>query len=170
LVTPVDAPDLSVLKTSTTATFTQGQNEVYTILVNNVGNGASSGVITITDTLDTNLTFVSATGSGWSCNATAQVVTCTTSAVIAAGASGQPITITVSVMANGESSVTNTGTVAGGGDANPSNNSFRLVTPVSSAPPPPAQVPATTTPMLILTGMALIGLVVWLRRRATYRG
>ena len=171
LVTPVDAPDLSVLKTSTTATFTQGQNAVYTIQVNNVGNGASSGTITVTDTLDPNLAFVSATGSGWSCSAASQVVTCTTSVVIAAGASASPITINVSVMANGESSVTNTGTVAGGGDVDTSNNSFRFVTPVSSGPPPPVQeVPATTTPMLILSGMVLIGLVAWLRRRATYRG
>jgi uncharacterized repeat protein (TIGR01451 family) len=151
LVTPVSAPDLSVLKTSTAATFIQGQNEVYTIQVNNVGNGASSGTITVTDTLDTNLTFVSASGSGWSCSGAGRVVTCTTSAVIAAGASAQPITLNVAVLANGESSVTNTGSVAGGGDVDTSNNSFRLTTPVTA---PNLSVSKTSTPSAFSKGMS----------------
>jgi uncharacterized repeat protein (TIGR01451 family) len=170
LVSTVNNPNLSVSKTARPATFTQGQNGAYTITVNNIGNAPSSGTITVADTLDPNLTFVSATGSSWSCSAAAQVVTCTTSAAIAAGASAPSITINVNVGANAPTSVTNNVTVAGGGGTNTSN-SFQLVSNVSSAGPPPVQeVPATTTPMLILSGMVLIGLVAWLRRRATYRG
>jgi hypothetical protein len=39
-----------------------------------------------------------------------------------------------------------------------------------SAGPPAQTVPATTTPVLILVSMMLIGMVVWLRRRAAYPG
>jgi uncharacterized repeat protein (TIGR01451 family) len=170
LVSNVGNPNLSVSKTASPATFTQGQNGAYTITARNVGNGDSSGTITVKDTLDSNLTFVSATGSGWSCSAAAQLVTCTTSAVIAAGASGAPITITVNVVATAPASVTNNVTVAGGGGTN-TNNSFQLVSTVNPPGPPSVQgVPATSTAVLILAGLVLIGLVVLLRRRAAYRG
>jgi uncharacterized repeat protein (TIGR01451 family) len=166
LVSIVNAPNAPKLSVSQTATaFSKGQNGVYTILVSNSGTAPSSGTITVTDTLDPNLTFVSATGSTWTCNA-AHVVTCTTSAAIAAGASAPSITITVNVAANAPVSVTNNVTVAGGGSA---NNSSQLVTTVVASVSAQG-VPATTTPVLILAGMALIGMVVWLRRRAAYPG
>jgi uncharacterized repeat protein (TIGR01451 family) len=168
LVSVVNSPNLSVSKTASPSTFTQGQNGAYAIQTSNTGNAPSSGTITVTDTLDPNLTFVSATGSNWSCNAAAQVVTCTTSTVIAAGASASPITITVKVAATAPKTVTNNVAVAGGGGTN-TKNSFRLVSNVNAAGPPPVQqVPATTTPVLILAGLVLIGLVAWLRRRAAY--
>src|SRR5262249_39665888 len=96
LVSNINAPDLSVSKFATPTTFSQGQSgAIYTILVSNGGTGPSSGTITVTDTLDPNVAFVSASGTNWSCNAAAQVVTCTTSAAIAAGDSAPPITISV---------------------------------------------------------------------------
>jgi uncharacterized repeat protein (TIGR01451 family) len=150
LVSNVNAPDLNVLKTATPFTFTQGQNQaIYTIQAGNVGNAPSSGMITVTDTLDPNLTFVLATGSNWNCNAAAQVVTCTTSAAIAAGASASPITIAVNVAAHGQKSVTNAVTIAGGGDANPSNNSFQLVTLVDAVD---LTVLKTSTPATFIQG------------------
>src|SRR5262249_24611003 len=101
------------------------------------------------DTLDPNVTFVSAAGTNWSCNAAAQVVTCTTSAVIAAGASAPGITITVNVAANVGPSVTNGVTVAGGGESNTSNNSFQLVSTVNS---PDLSVSKTATPATFIQG------------------
>lgn len=168
LVSAVNNSNLSVSKTANPATFTQGQNGAYTITAINGGNAPSSGTITVTDTLDPNLTFVSATGSNWSCIAAAQVVTCTTSAVIAAGTSASPITLSVKVSANAQTSVTNNVTVAGGGGNN-TNNSFQLVSNVSTSSPAQG-VPATNTPVLILAGAMLIGMVVWLRRRAAFPG
>jgi uncharacterized repeat protein (TIGR01451 family) len=170
LVSNVNTPDLTVSKSANPATFTQGQNGVYTITASNVGTAASSGVITVTDTLGPNLTFGGASGSGWSCVAGGQVVTCTTSAPIPAGAAAPLIMVTVNVGASAGSSVTNTVTIAGGGQSNTSNSSFQLVTNVTTTGPPVQTVPATTTPVLILAGMALIGIVVWLWRRAAYPG
>jgi uncharacterized repeat protein (TIGR01451 family) len=168
LVSVVNNSNLSVSKTANPATFTQGQNAAYTITANNIGNAPSSGTITVKDTLSPNLTYVGAGGSGWSCSAAAQVVTCTTSTPIAAGTSAPPITLTVNVAANAPTSVTNNVTVAGGGGTN-TNTSFQLVSNVGTSPPAQS-VPATSTPVLILAGMLLIGMVVWLRRRASYPG
>ena len=152
IVSAVNAPDLTVSKTSTPVYFVQGQNgAIYTISATNIGSASSSGTITVTDTLVPNLTYVGATGSGWSCSAAGQVVTCTTSAVIAAGASAPPITLTVNVAAHGETSITNAVTVAGGGDANPTNNSFQLVSSVGA---PDLSVSKTSTPATFTPGQA----------------
>jgi uncharacterized repeat protein (TIGR01451 family) len=122
-------PSLSIVKIASPANFTSGGQAAYVIQVVNGGSTTSSAV-TVTDTLDPNLTFVSATGAGWSCSGAAQVVTCTTSVAIAAGTSASPITINLIVAANAPPSVTNNVAVAGGGSA---NNSSQLITSVSAA-------------------------------------
>src|SRR5207244_63275 len=68
--------DLSIVK-SHTGSFTVGVNGVYSLAVTNVGNTATTGTITVSDTLPAGLGFVSGTGTGWSCSAVLQVVTCT---------------------------------------------------------------------------------------------
>jgi trimeric autotransporter adhesin len=77
-VTSEPTVDLAITKTHT-GNFTVGTNASYTL---QVSNGTGPGVIavdypiTISDTLPTGLTFVSGTGTGWSCSAAGQVVTC----------------------------------------------------------------------------------------------
>ena len=93
--TVVNPPDLTIAK-SHTGNFTVGVNGAYTITVSNAaGSGPTTGTITVTDTLPTGLTYVSGTGTGWSCSAVGQAVTCTTAGPLAAGASSNPITLTV---------------------------------------------------------------------------
>ena len=82
----VNTPDLAIDK-SHTGDFTVGTNGVYTITVTNSGTCSTSGTITVTDTLPDGLSFVSGTGSGWSCSANGQVVTCTNAGPLAASAS-----------------------------------------------------------------------------------
>jgi uncharacterized repeat protein (TIGR01451 family) len=116
VTTAILAPDLTITKTHS-GNFTVGVNGVYTITVSNsVGSLSSTGTITVTDTLPAGLGFVSAVGTGWSCGFAAGTVTCTTSNVIAAGASASPITLTVSVAPNAAPSVLNFATVSGGGE------------------------------------------------------
>jgi uncharacterized repeat protein (TIGR01451 family) len=170
LVTAVGSPNLSISKIATPATFNPGQNGVvYTITVTNAGNAASSGVITVTDTLDASLNYVNATGSGWSCGAAGHVVTCTTNAIVPVGASTL-ITLTANVAASAPAFVLNSAIVSGGGDVNSSKSPFQLETPVSGGGslPPVQGVPAVTTRVLVAAGIMLIGIVVWLRRRAMY--
>ncbi len=109
-------PRLSLLKRHT-GNFTVGTNGVYTLSLRNNGLVPTSGTITIVDTLPTGLTFVSATGTGWTCGAAGQVVTCTTDTAILPNAI-QPsqITLTVAVGAAAAPSVTNSARVSGGGD------------------------------------------------------
>ena len=121
------SPDLRLTKTHT-GTFTVGVQGSYTLTVNNtLGTAPTTGTITVTDTLPTGLSYI-ATGSGgtgWSCSAAGQIVTCTSGASIATGAtSGAPITINVGVDAVAVPRVTNAASVAGGGEpsANANNN------------------------------------------------
>ena len=123
--TTILAPDITVTK-SHAGNFTAGTNGVYTITVSNgAGSMPTAGTITVVDTLPAGLAFVSGTGTGWSCGAAGQVVTCTTSNAIAAGASAPAITLTVAVSSTAIPSVLNTVTVSGGGEpaAAANNNS-----------------------------------------------
>jgi uncharacterized repeat protein (TIGR01451 family) len=123
-------PDLTIAKTHA-GNFTQGQNGTYTITATNSGGAATSGTVTVSDTLPAGLTYVSATGTGWTCGAAGQVVTCTRSDALAAGASYPAITLTVSVAPNSALSLTNTATISGGGQTNTSNDSSSNPTTVN---------------------------------------
>ena len=112
------SPALAITKTHV-GSFTQGQaGAAYTITVGNAGSVATSGTITVTDTLPAGLTYVSATGTGWSCGASGQVVTCTSSDVIVAGGMGAAITLTVNVASNAGTPLVNTASASGGGASN----------------------------------------------------
>jgi uncharacterized repeat protein (TIGR01451 family) len=108
---PVQPKALTVAK-SHVGDFTAGANNSYTLLVSNSGGAIGAGTTTtVQDTLATGLTFVSGTGTGWSCSAAGQVVTCTSTAAIPASGSMAPITLTVAVAGNMGSSVANQASV-----------------------------------------------------------
>src|SRR4029077_18869734 len=68
-------PDLPISKTHS-GSFTQGQiGAIYTITVTNNGGAATSGTVTVTDTLPASLTPTAISGTGWSC--TLATLTCT---------------------------------------------------------------------------------------------
>jgi uncharacterized repeat protein (TIGR01451 family) len=113
--------DLAIAKTHS-GNFTQGDsNATYTILVTNLGTAASSGAITVTDSLPAGLTATAIGGSGWTANL--GNLTCTRSDPLGAGTNFPPITVIVSVATNASASVTNIATVSGGSDVNLANNS-----------------------------------------------
>ena len=112
--------DLTILKTHS-GSFTQGQTGAsYTITPTNSGGAATSGIVTVTDTLPTGLTATAMSGTNWAC--TLSTLTCTRNDALAAGASYPTITLTVNVASNAPASVTNTATVSGGGETNTSND------------------------------------------------
>jgi MSHA biogenesis protein MshQ len=108
-----DAPvsDLTMSKVHT-GTFGYGDDGSYTLTVANTGPNTTSGTTTVTDTLPTGETYVSAIGSGWTCGAVGQAVTCTSTAAIANGSSFPTITLTVAVATSAGTSLANTATVA----------------------------------------------------------
>ncbi|WP_313276222.1 hypothetical protein, partial [Stenotrophomonas sp.] len=116
VTTPVvGAPKLSIAK-SHVGDFIPGVAGIYTLTVSNNGTAATSGMVTVTDTLPTGLSFVSASGAGWACSAAGLTVTCTQSAAIAVGGSAPSIALTVAVALGTANRVTNTANVGGGGD------------------------------------------------------
>jgi uncharacterized repeat protein (TIGR01451 family) len=115
--------NLGITKTHS-GNFVVGTTGSYTISVSNAaGVEPEDNSVTVTDTLPAGLTYVSATGTGWSCSNVAQTVTCTHPASLAAGASFPAITITVAVGAAALGTVTNTATVSSNSfDNTPGNN------------------------------------------------
>ena len=124
--TTVAPTDLTLAK-SHSGDFTVGGTGTYSFTVTNSGGVASSGTITVTDTLPTGLTFVagSTTGTGWGCSASGQTVTCSSSTAIpAAGNSTFSFDVNVGVSTvPGTDSITNAASVSGGGETNTVNNS-----------------------------------------------
>jgi uncharacterized repeat protein (TIGR01451 family) len=130
--TVIQLPDLTISKNHT-GVFTEGEiGETYLLTVFNTGFAPTSGTVTVVDTLPSGLTATAINGTGWSCALGS--LTCTRSDVLANGSNYPPITVTVNVAASGlPSSITNSATVSGGGEANTSNDRADDVT--FTAPP-----------------------------------
>jgi uncharacterized repeat protein (TIGR01451 family) len=118
--TAAPLPDLAITVTHT-GNFTQGDTgDTYTITVTNVGAGASSGTVTITNSLPAGLMATAISGGGWTTNL--GNLTCTRSNSLAAGASYPSITVAVNVATNAPASGIFTAILFGGGDTNLANN------------------------------------------------
>lgn len=134
-VTSEPQVDLSITK-SHSGSFNVGSNATYTLQVANAaGMQQVDYLTTVTDTLPTGLTYVSATGTGWTCSAVGQDVTCTHPSPLAAGSAFPDITLTVLVGNAAYPSVSNTATVttAGSNDFTPGNNSATDVATVNGS-------------------------------------
>ncbi len=123
------AADIGVTTTVGSAVFL-GQNTTYTINIFNNGTSAANAV-SLSDTLATGMTLVSATPSVGTCNTTANPITC----AIGTLASGANATVTVVETASAAGSFTNTATVSDSGtppDPNTGNNTYVAVATVQS--------------------------------------
>jgi uncharacterized repeat protein (TIGR01451 family) len=130
----VPVADLAITK-SHAGNFTVGVNGVYTLSVTNNGPSDATGTITVTDTLPAGLTYVSAVGTGWTCGAVGQTVTCTRPGPLVNGASAPSITLTVSVGAAAFPGVTNTVSATSGAFDNIAANSTNVGDPTAVLAP-----------------------------------
>lgn len=105
------ASDLIITK-SHTGNFTAGGTGSYNLVVHNNGPVDAQGTTTVTDVLPAGLTYSTASGTGWSCSAAAQVVTCTNPNLIANGANLPTITLKVNVAANAPATISNSAMVS----------------------------------------------------------
>lgn len=118
-------PQLTISK-SHVGNFVRGQvGATYTVVVGSSGPGATAGTITVVDNVPTGLTITGMAGSGWTC--TVGTRTCTTAAVIPAGGTLPPITVTVDVAANASSPLVNSVTVSGGGGLGATANDSTII-------------------------------------------
>jgi uncharacterized repeat protein (TIGR01451 family) len=91
----VGASDLTIAKMHPPGVAIPGETVTYTVTVTNVGDLASSGTVTVTETPPPGLTVTTLSGGGWTC--TVATRTCTRSDPLAPGVSYSSITVTVSV-------------------------------------------------------------------------
>lgn len=127
--------DLSITKSPVATPFAVGSNAAYTLTVSNTaGPGLEREInpVSVVDTLPAGLTYVSAAGSGWSCGAAAQVVTCSRSTTLDPGQSYPPITLTVAVGAAAAPAVVNAARVSSASfDPDPADNAVSVTTSVT---------------------------------------
>ncbi len=117
---PVLIPDMTISK-SHTGTFTAGQaGATYTLTASNVGNTATTGTATVTDTLPVGITATAIGGTGWSC--TLASLSCTRSDSLAPFAAYPTITVTVNIATSATGTLVNTAVVGGGGETNLTND------------------------------------------------
>ena len=129
---PQAGPDLAIQKTHS-GKFVQGQTGTYTLTVKNAGGGATSGLVTVTETPPTGLTVTAMSGTNWTCTPS----TCTRSDALAPNQSYEPITVTVNVAPTAPASLTNVASVSGGGDTGSPNDvssDATVVDPAASIP------------------------------------
>ncbi len=115
-LTRINSADVRIVKSHAAAPVA-GAPFGWTLAVSNAGPDTAAGPFTVTDKLLPPATYVSATGSGWSCSLAASTVTCTrTNAAdtLASGAAFPAITVTVTTPAGlaAGTVLTNTATVA----------------------------------------------------------
>ena len=116
-----------------TGRFVTGQTiATYTLIVSNRASApATSGTVTVTDTLPTGLTLGSLGGTGWSC--VPSTYTCTRADILNPGSSYPPITVTVSVASSAPAHVTNLASVSLGALASAGASDLTSITEIKCA-------------------------------------
>jgi uncharacterized repeat protein (TIGR01451 family) len=104
------------------------------LTVRNAGGRRTAGTVTVTDPMPAGLTSSFAGGDGWTCSG-GSTVTCTRADGLAAGHGYPSIRVLVDVAADAPAVITNTATVAGGGDVDPANDSAHDVIAARDACP-----------------------------------
>ena len=137
---PPPSADLSITKADSPDPVTVGSELTYTLTVNNAGPDAAAGV-TVSDTLPTTVTFVSATPSqGDPCTGTA-TVSCNLGTINASGSA----TVTIKVTPTTDADLSNTAGVSSSTpDPATANNSDTETTVVNPSQPPTASTASGT--------------------------
>jgi uncharacterized repeat protein (TIGR01451 family) len=126
--TPV--PDLTI-RQAPIGTFSAGGTGTYAITVTNAGTAATAGEVTVRDVLPAGLTYAGpASINGWTISINQQTITATRANPLAAHASYPALVLTVKIASDVPTRVTNTATVAGGGELNTSNDVATILTAI----------------------------------------
>ena len=105
-------PFITISKSAPSQAF-NGQELAFTITITNNGQATTNGTITVQDTLQNNINFLSVSGTNWSASTQGQVVTCLFTGILAVGQSASFIIYTTTYV-NG--TYYNYANVVGGGD------------------------------------------------------
>jgi uncharacterized repeat protein (TIGR01451 family) len=124
--------DLQLTMTAS-AGFTAGGNATYTLTARNNGPYRVTAVVSVVDTLPPGLSFTSATGTGWTCGALGQVVTCTRVGTVNSSTTLPDITLIAAITGSVAPSVTNVAVLSSStmADQNFSNNRVAITSAVT---------------------------------------
>ena len=148
LATPPGIPfDVAVVKAAETTPL-DGDDMTWRFTVTNNGIGPSPAKLTVTDTLPAGLTYRSASGTGWSCSAQSQVVTCTGTGPLTRGASSTFRVVTRVNLDKGKEILNGAKVEAAGIELTQANNRSQAGVVVGTPPP---ILPATNEPTPPLT-------------------
>ena len=129
--TGIIGADLQVTLTAS-GSFITGSSVTYTMTAKNNGPYPATGTITLVDTLPAGFGAPTASGTGWTCGVSGQVVTCTRAGPMASAFTAPVVNIVV-VVAGAATSVTNTAHVftLSTPDQNPLNDASSLTSAVT---------------------------------------
>jgi|GEM_PF-580003 len=140
-VTITEVADLTVAKQVDTTTPIAGEQIQWTITVTNAGpsdsDASPENPIVVTDSLPAGVSFVSATGAGWTCDAAVvpdgapERVTCELVADLAVG-DAEPITVIGLIAPDVQGTIANRATVAPGETPQPDDNPLPDTTTVDA--------------------------------------
>lgn len=148
-----ELPNLAIAM-SGPASATVGTSFDYTITLDNIGLAPTAGQITVSDTIPAELTIDSVSaGSGFACTTVGQVVSCTSSEVIDAGAADIPVAV-ITVTPDEPGNISNTSTVSGGGDQSPANNTTPPLTTAINPVAGPDILVDKSAPAAVVVGAA----------------
>jgi fimbrial isopeptide formation D2 family protein/uncharacterized repeat protein (TIGR01451 family) len=120
--TIVAEADLALTKTAA-GSFIAGDSADYLIAIVNNGAGDAAGPLTVTDTLPAGETFISGVGTGWSCSAAGQDVTCSQVSGLPDTQTAPQLTLAVRLAASDTGTLLNSATVSSPTlDPDPANN------------------------------------------------
>ncbi len=128
----VENPPQIAVTVPDSGTFTQGQqNASFTVEIVNNGPGATgdpsgSNPMTVTDTLNSAFSYSSFSGTGWSCSAAGQTLTCTNDFAVAESGSYPELTMNVNVSPTASGTVNNNVSASGAGASSTLSNTETL--------------------------------------------
>ena len=131
-ITTVSAgADLALTASGSPSTVVAGGLVTYTLIANNLGPDPSSA-LNIVNTLPPNVTYVSSSGSGWSCSASGSTVNCNNPATLPSGSSST-LTIVGRVQSSSSGNITDSATLSAGvPDGSPNNDTATATVSVSA--------------------------------------
>jgi uncharacterized repeat protein (TIGR01451 family) len=135
--------DLSIVKNGP-ATASAGSNISYDVTVTNAGP-SNATTVSVTDTLEPGLTFVSASGpAGWSCTPASGTITCNTATLLAGTTAPLTFVVHLTSSAAAGSMISNTAEVSAA-TSDPDSGDLSSTTTATVTPALPTDVSITKT-------------------------
>jgi ribosomal protein S11 len=154
-------PSLAQPTLAHAGSFSPGeQNAAYTVNITNNGPGSTgdptgSSPLKVTDILNSAFTYSTFAGTGWSCSAVGQTVTCTNDSPVAEAGSYPMLTIDVDVANNASGSINNIVSVSGAGVTAINSNTDSVT--ITAEPPTVSGISPSSGPTAGGTSVTITG-------------